>query len=277
MRTVTPLEHSIQVRLSRVAKELRVDPNLVLSRYAAERLLHRLATSRHADRFVLKGAMMLIVWLGAVIRPTRDIDLLGFGDMTDDAIARTFAEIATVNVEPDGIGFDPSSVVVALIREGDAYGGRRVNLRGLLGRARLHVQIDIGIGDAVYPEPEWIDYPSMLNLPRPRLSRMRDFFDIRALAEHEAFEGQLLAGAIRMTFDRRGTPVPAKPSALSPAFARVEGKNAQWKGFLRRYGLPDEDFAALIRRVSSFWQPVVAAVVANESFTKSWPPGGPWS
>ena len=169
MRIVTPLEHSIQSRLALVAKELRVDPNLVLTRYAAERLLHRLASSRHADRFVLKGAMMLVVWLGDIVRPTRDVDLLGFGDMTDAAIAETFAEVAAVGVEPDGVVFDPSSVRVERIREEDAYGGRRVTLRGVLGRARLHVQIDVGIGDAVYPAPEVVEYPSMLDLPRPRL------------------------------------------------------------------------------------------------------------
>ncbi|MBI2212140.1 MAG: nucleotidyl transferase AbiEii/AbiGii toxin family protein [Acidobacteria bacterium] len=299
MTTITPLEHSIQARLARVAKELRVDPNLILSRYAAERLLYRLARSRHAERFVLKGAMLLVVWLGDVARPTRDVDLLGIGDMSDEAIAATFAEIAALEVEPDGVTFDPASIGVARIREEDAYGGRRVTLRGLLGRARLHVQIDIGIGDVVYPEPEAIDYPSLLDLPRPRLnayrpetsiaeklhamvalgaknSRMRDFFDIRTLAEKERFDGVRLATAIRRTFDRRATAVPARPLALTPAFAQIEGKEAQWSGFLRRYRLPAEDFSRVIKQVSSFLGPVVVALAADEPFTRIWPPGGSW-
>jgi hypothetical protein len=299
MSDITPLERSIQARLARVAKELQVDPNLILSRYAAERLLHRLSRSRHANRFVLKGAMMLVVWLGDVVRPTRDVDLLGFGDMTDDAMARQFAEIATVEVEPDGAVFDPSSLTVCRIREEDPYGGRRVVLRGLLGRARLHVQIDIGIGDAVYPEPEWVDYPSLLDVPRPRLrayrpetaiaekfhamvtlreknSRMRVFLDVRTLAEREPFDGECLARAIRSTFNRRGTSIPAEPLALSPEFTKVEGKEAQWRAFLRRYGLPAEDFTGVIGRLSSFLRPVVAAVAADEGFARRWPPGGPW-
>lgn len=299
MNAITPLEHSIQARLVRVARELRVDPNLILSRYAAERLLHRLSCSRHADSFVLKGAMLLVVWLGDLVRPTRDVDLLGFGDMSDEAIALTFAEVAALDVEPDGVVFDASSIAVARIREEDAYGGRRVTLSGLLGRARLHVQIDIGIGDIVYPAPEVIDYPSLLDLPQPRLkayrpetsiaekfhamvvlgeknSRMRDFFDIRTLAGHEPFEGERLARAIRLTFERRATAVPAKPLALTPAFAKIEGKEVQWSGFLRRYGLPPEDFTRVIEQVASFLQPVVAATAANESFTRFWTRGGPW-
>ncbi len=299
MTAITPLEHSIQARLARAAKELRVDPNLVLSRYAAERLLHRLSRSRYAGRFILKGAMLLTAWLGEVVRPTRDVDLLGFGELSDDTIAAMFAEIATVAVESDGVVFDPSSLTVTRIREEDEYGGRRVMLRGLLGRARLSVQIDIGIGDAVYPEPEVIEYPSLLDFPRPRLkayrpetsiaeklhamvtlreknSRLRDFFDIRTLAEREPFEGERLAQAIRLTFGRRGTPLPRRPVALTPAFAKLEGKEAQWLGFLRRYGLPHEDFSAVISQVSSFLQPVVASLAADDPFTRVWLPGGPW-
>ena len=172
-------------------------------------------------------------------------------------------------------------------------------LRGLLGRARLRVQVDIGIGDHVDPEPELIDYPSLLDFPHPRLrayrpetsiaekfhamatlgeknSRMRDFFDVRTLAERQAFDGELLANAIRSTFSRRGTPISAKPLALTPAFAKTEGKRAQWSGFLRRYGLPAEDFGTVTRQVSSFLHPIAAALAADEPFTKTWPPGGPW-
>jgi predicted nucleotidyltransferase component of viral defense system len=297
--TLSPLEHSVQARLASEAKRLRVDPNLILTRYAAERLLFRLSSSAHAERFVLKGAMLLIAWLGDVVRPTRDVDLLGLGDMSDDAVVEAFSEIASTPVQPDGVTFDPATITVARIREEDAYGGRRVTVRGLLGRARLSVQIDIGIGDAVYPEPEWIEYPSLLDLPRPRIkayrpetsiaeklhamvtlgeknSRMRDFFDVSTLAEREAFDGERLGMAIRRTFDRRGTPLPPAPLALRPAFAEIEGKEQQWDGFLRRYGVVGDDFPAVLAKVASFLQPIVAAIASNDSFVGTWPPGGPW-
>lgn len=238
MTAPSALTQSIQARLVRTAHDLGVDPNFILTRYAAERFLHRLSRSGHGDRFVLKGAMLLLAWLGDMVRPTRDIDLLGFGDLSEAAIAGVFAEIATTEVEPDGVVFDASTISIARIREEDAYGGLRVLLRGSLGPARLRVQIDIGIGDVVYPAPRLLEYPSLLDLPRPKLrayrpetavaeklhamvvlgeanSRMRDFFDIRTLAQREPFEGILLARAIRETLSRRQTEILSRPLALT--------------------------------------------------------------
>ena len=95
--------------------------------------------------------------------------LLGFGEAGTGDLAATFAEICAVVVEPDGLVFDTASIRVAAIRPEDAYGGQRVTLVAHLGSARLRVQVDVGIGDAVTPDPEWLDYPSLLDLPRPRL------------------------------------------------------------------------------------------------------------
>lgn len=300
MTAGSPLAQSVQTRLVRAAKDLHVDPNLIFSRYAAERLLHRLAQSHHAERFVLKGAMMLVVWLGDIVRPTRDVDLLGFGDLSDDAVLDIFKEIASTDVEADGVVFDATSVTVARIREEDAYGGRRVTLSGHLGSARLRVQIDIGVGDAVFPDPEWIEYPSLLDLPRPKLkayrpetaiaeklhamvtlgsknSRMRDFFDIRALARAEPFDGEQLARAIRTTFDRRGASVPTEPLALKREFAELDAKRDQWNAFLRKNGLPPEEFGAVVEEVARFLLPALSSIAASVTFDKVWVPRGPWS
>lgn len=297
------LAQSVQTRLVGHAHALGVDPNLVLARYATERLLYRLSRSQHAERFVLKGALMLLVWLGEAIRPTRDADLLGFGALDADALRAIMLEICALQVEPDGLEFDAASVRVAPIRVENDYGGQRVTLVAYLGSARLRVQVDVGIGDAVFPEPEWIDYPSLLGLPRPRIrayrresaiaeklhamvelgsknSRMRDFFDLRALAAAEAFEGPVLGRAIVSTFARRRTPLPQElPLALTPAFAALEGKRAQWNGFVRR--LPGTsappDFEAVIRDVAAFAGPVLLAMARDASFDGAWLPGGPWS
>jgi len=296
------LAHSVHVRLIAHARAIGVEPNLVLTRFSTERFLYRLSRSPYADRFVLKGALLMLFWLGETIRPTRDVDLLGFGDLSDASVARTFKEICTAAVEPDGIEFDPSSVRVVLIRLEDAYGGKRVTLAGRLGPARLCVQADVGIGDAVTPEPEWIEYPSLLEFPRPRLrayqpettiaeklhamvvfgsknSRMRDFFDIQVLARHQAFTGDRLAQAVRATFERRGTPLPVElPIALTPEFAAVPGKPAQWAGFRRKGNLlsASEDLSVVVDEIAAFLVPVIAAVRSGEAFAMSWPPGGPW-
>jgi len=296
------LARSVHVRLIRHAKTLDLDPNLVLVLYATERLLYRLSCSAHADRFVLKGALLLVVWLGETTRPTRDADLLGLGESDSDNLARAFHEIIATPVDPDGLEFDPDAVRVSPIRRGDPYGGQRVALLGRLGRARLRVQVDVGMGDAVVPEPVWLEYPSLLDLPRPRLraycpetaiaekvhamvmlgsnnSRMRDFFDVHALAEHMTFDGERLAGAVASTFARRDSEVPeGVPIALTPAFAEVEGKSAQWQGFLRRSRLSGRagSLEAVIVNVAAFIGPVLDALAQHRSLEATWRPGGPW-
>jgi predicted nucleotidyltransferase component of viral defense system len=296
------LAQSVQTRLVRHAKTFDVDPNLILARYAMERLLYRLSRSRHGERFILKGALLLRVWLGETIRPTRDAYLLGFGDLDRDALEQTFAEICAVEVEADGLVFDAASIRVSAIRPEDAYGGQRVALLARLGPARLRVQVDVGIGDVVFPEPEWLDYPSLLDLPRPRLrayrpetaiaekvhamvvlgsknSRMRDFFDVHALSIHAPFDGERLAGALRATFERRRTAIPTDPPiAFTAAFAEVEGKRAQWAGFLRRNRLATAptDLRSVIGGIDRFVGPVLAAAGRGKSLSGTWPAGGPW-
>ncbi|HOA62689.1 MAG TPA: nucleotidyl transferase AbiEii/AbiGii toxin family protein [Verrucomicrobiota bacterium] len=146
-----------------------MDPNLVFTRYGVERFLYRLSRSPYAEQFVLKGALLLLAWLGETLRPTRDADLLGYGELSDDALKGIFREVCAVEVEPDAVTFLSGTVEVQAIREEDAYGGRRVTLQARLGQARIRVQVDVGIGDAVVPDPQWLEYPSLLDLPRPRL------------------------------------------------------------------------------------------------------------
>lgn len=296
------LAQSVQARLVRHAHMLGVDPNLVLTRFAMERFLYRLSRSPHAERFVLKGALLLLVWLGEMLRPTRDADLLGFGDLSDEALARIFREVCAVEVEPDAMAYLGDSIRIAAIRPEDAYGGKRVTLQSRLGPARLRVQVDVGIGDAVTPEPVWLDYPSLLELPRARLrayqpetaiaekfhamvtlgsknSRMRDFFDIDALAERMSFDGQRLVEALRATFERRGTLAPSGvPLALTPAFAASSEKQAQWAGFLKKNRLSSapQDLGQVVERLARFLGPVIDAARHGSDVDLVWPPGGPW-
>lgn len=264
------LAKSVQARLVRHAKEAGLDPNLVISRYGIERFLYRLSRSGHAEQFVLKGALLLLVWLGETLRPTRDADLLGFGDLSDEALTGIFRDVCRVEVEPDAVTFDADSVAIAPIREEDVYGGRRVTLRGQLGAARLTIQVDVGIGDAVTPEPQVLDYPSLLDLPQPRMrvypretvvaekphamallglrnSRMKDYFDVRALLREGAMDERLLACAIAATFERRRTPVPDDvPAALTAAFSDDAQHQARWKAFLDKNRLKGPGLAEVV-------------------------------
>lgn len=291
----------MQVRLLQYAKAQRLDPNLVLTRFAAERFLYRLSVSDLADRFVLKGAMLMLVWLGETIRPTRDVDLLAFGDLSADAITAAFVRTCSIKVKPDGLSYDASSVHVAAIRVEDAYGGQRVTLQARLGQARLSLQFDVGIGDVVIPPPEWIDYPSLLGFPQPRLrvyrpetaiaekvhamvmlgsrnSRMRDFFDIHALAERGSFDGALLVQALRATFKGRRTPIPSDiPLALTEPFATSSEKRLQWAAFRRKSCLlVAPEFTEVVTALSRFLVPVLDCARQQDGLRANWSPGGPW-
>ncbi len=297
------LAQSVHARLLRLAQSRRIDPNLALSRFAAERFLFRLAASPHAQQFVLKGASLLQVWLGELGRPTRDVDLLGFGDLGPQDLKGVFCELCQLEVEQDGVEFHPSSIQVERIRPTDRYGGQRVSLLGHLGGARLFVQVDVGVGDAVRPQPGWLDYPTLLPFPAPRLlayrpetliaekfhamvehgarnSRMRDFYDVVALATNLSFGAADLLDAIHATFERRRTPWPTTlPLALTPAFAGIAGKEAQWRAFLSRLRAldPPPRLVETVERLAGFLGPVLLSASEARLSQAWWPPGGPWA
>ena len=160
---------SVRARLLNVAKAQGVDFNQVLVRFALERILYRLTQSPHADRFLLKGALLFTLWYDMPHRATRDADLLGFGASDLESVAQVFREIAGLKVD-DGIVFDSASVAVEEIRKETGYGGVRVVIASELAKARSKTQIDVGFGDAVTPGPVDSVYPVLLDdLPAPRL------------------------------------------------------------------------------------------------------------
>ena len=237
------LAASVRARLFNIAKTEGSDFNQVLVRFALERILYRLTRSPHADRFVLKGALLFTLWYDMPHRATRDVDLLGFGASDLASITQVFRDIAAITAD-DGIVFDPNSVIVEEIRKEAGYGGVRVIVAGELANARCRTQIDIGFGDAVTPGPVNAVYPVLLDgLPAPRLraypiytvvaeklhaitllgmtnSRVKDYFDLSVLLERETLDDGLLAQAIKATFVRRGMAVPAKlPVGLTDEFS----------------------------------------------------------
>jgi hypothetical protein len=207
--------------------------------------------------------------------------LLGFGELSDDTLMRIFRNICVVDVEPDAMTYLPYSLDVQAIREEDAYGGRRVTLQAHLGPARPRIQIDIGIGDAVTPEPQWIEYPSLLDLPRPHLraypretviaeklhamvligmrnSRMKDYFDVHALLCEGKLDMDLLAQAIASTFERRRTDVPARlPIGLSDAFPADAEHRTQWQAFLTKNRLRGPHLQEIVSEIRERLAPVL--------------------
>ncbi|MBZ9605819.1 nucleotidyl transferase AbiEii/AbiGii toxin family protein [Phyllobacterium chamaecytisi] len=189
-----------------------------MTRYAIERVLYRLSVSPYRDHFVLKGAMLFSLWAPVPYRATGDLDLLGFGENAPVAIAAVFAEILATKVEDEGVIFRPDTLRAAPAREQDEYAGVRLDFVAELAGARLAMLVDIGYGDAITPGPVDMEYPSLLGQPAPHLkayppetvvaekfqamvaldmlnSRMKDFFDLWAIAGAFAFEGEVLARA----------------------------------------------------------------------------------
>ena len=243
---------SVRQRLLNRSRSERRPFNELLQYFAMERFLYRLSQSAHAHRFVLKGALMLRVWGSPEFRPTMDIDLLGRTRNAEADIVSQMRDILMVNVETDGLAFDPDSIHTERITEGADYDGIRIRFLGVLGAAIIHMQIDIGFGDVVYPEPKELDFPTILNFPAPRLfcysressisekveamvklgmlnSRMKDFYDIWLLSRQFDFEGPKLVQAIRRTFERRSTVLPAEIEAFSQSFimlSRASGRRS---------------------------------------------------
>ena len=79
---------SVRDRLLRISRETGRNHQFTLMLYANERLLYRLAESQYADRFILKGAILLMAWFDEPVRGTRDVDLLGFEPNEPGAWAR---------------------------------------------------------------------------------------------------------------------------------------------------------------------------------------------
>ncbi|NRQ17950.1 hypothetical protein BHMPCIPO_05213 [Ensifer sesbaniae] len=159
---------SVRARLLQLSNASGQSFDLVLTRFALERLLFRLSQSPHADRFVLKGAMLMMSWFEDPHRGTRDLDLLGFGSPEPDLMLETFREILAQKVD-DGVMFDADTLRVDRIREELEYGGLRLRAVASISGARINLRIDIGFGDALEPGAEMLDYPSMLDFPAPRL------------------------------------------------------------------------------------------------------------
>jgi len=272
---------SVRARLLNVAKAQGVDFNQVLVRFALERILYRLTQSQHADRFLLKGALLFTLWYDMPHRATRDADLLGFGASDLASVAETFRDIAAVAVD-DGIAFDPASVTVEEIRKEAGYGGVRVIIAGELVKARCKTQIDVGFGDAVTPAPVDSVYPVLLDdLPAPKLrayptytviaeklhairllgmtnSRLKDYFDLSVLLERETLDTDLLAQAIKATFERRGMSVPdAVPIGLTDEFAHDSSRQLLWLAFLKKNELPPEPLPAIVDRLRSALAPAL--------------------
>lgn len=301
-RNVTNLSASVHQRLLNLARTTGRPFNELLQYYAMERLLFRLGNSPFAERFVLKGALMLRVWQLPLARPTMDIDMLGRTPNTVENLINIIQQCLTLDVPDDGIGFDATSVQGEPITLEKKYQGVRVRVRGKMGTARLSLQLDFGFGDVIVPRPSWIDYPQLLDFGQPHLlgytpesvvaekfqamvelemanTRLKDFYDVWQLSRSVSFDGTAVQQAVMATFRQRSTPLPTEPPlALTAMFCDDLVKQAQWKAFLRKGRLEDSNILLpeVVHEIAAFILPAIFAAAQNLPFTKTWKPGDDW-
>jgi predicted nucleotidyltransferase component of viral defense system len=289
-KPVTNWGASIREKLMNEFRTTGVNFDRILRRYAYERLLKRLELAGDAERFVLKGAMLFVLWDGETFRPTRDLDLLGLGMFSEEGAREIFVR-ATQMQTTDGLEFE-SEVSVAPIREDQKYGGLRVRLRATLGQARIPLQVDIGLGDAVFPAPIRTEIPCLAGQARPKFlvypkeaviaeklhaltdrgllnSRLKDYHDMWVLAKTNDFEGGVLSQAIFSTFRRRATvPLSVDLSGLTPEFAEQNRK--PWSVWLDETRSTRVDLDVVVNDLTNFLVPVLKGLIETGSFEAAW-------
>ena len=282
---------SVRARLFNIAKETRRNFDAVLLQYFQERFLYRLSISSYKKQFVLKGALVFLTEGMSRFRPTKDIDLAG--RFRTQNLTEIINDIVTIPCEY-GVKFKPDQITIEDIAIESEYHGFRIKMPAELGEARKKLQIDIGIGDTVYPEPMVKEFPGLLDLPAPKLliypketiiaekfeaiirfnrltSRMKDFYDIIMLAQSNRFDSKILKKAITKTFNYRNTSLKTRNIIFQTSFKADKLKQNQWQSFLKRNSLDfDKNFSEVVRLLEAFIEPVLSD--AELPIIRTWQP-----
>ena len=293
---------SVRARLQNIAAETSRPFSEVLQYYAMERFLYRFSQSKYARQFILKGALMFTVWQVPERRTTLDIDFSARFSNKVAAIEDVIKDVCKIPVAPDGLVFNAAKVKAKNIKENTDYEGVRVKFHGLLGRSRVAMQIDVAFGDSLYPAPAIINYPVILDLPKPRLkgyplesvvsekfeaavkigslnSRMKDYFDLLLLSRRFDFDGGKLAEALKKTFKRRQTPLPEQaPLFAEEIYDNESDRQTLWKAFLKKEEIkhvPDK-LSVVVHEIERFLIGPLAAIGKGKGFHKKWQAAGHW-
>ena len=267
-----------------------------------ERFLYRFGCSKYADKFVLKGALLFIVWQIPERRTTLDIDFLARYDNQAASIEAAMRDVCEVYVDPDGLVFDSKNVQGRKIKEDADYEGVRVKFLGFLERSRIPMQIDVGFGDIIYPTTKMIDYPVILDFPKPHLkgypaesvisekfeamvklgllnSRMKDFYDIWLMMRQFDFSGSNLAEAVKRTFEHRKTDLPKdRPLFAEEIYDEKSDRQTLWKAFLRKGDIKQalEKLAITAKEIEEFLIKPLDVINKGNGFNAEWKAPGPW-
>ncbi len=261
--------------------------------FAMSRFLYRLSISSLSSRFILKGAMLLHAKNITDARSTLDIDLLGKLDNSPETVKKAMVQIFSSEAQDDGLEFLPETIDISDITKDSAYAGCRVNFRVMLDSIRIPMQVDIGFGDEVVPDPTIIDTPSLLDYPAGKLlgyaletsiaekthamlklefinSRIKDFYDIWILSKQINFDDTRLIAAIIATFRKRQTIILSESVIFTDDFFNDSNKQKQWLAFCRKRDIKNapDTFAEVAKHTCEFLKPLlVKAKLVQQSTT----------
>ncbi len=281
-KNIKNLPASVHARLLNHAKQTGRDLNAVLLQYFQERFLYRISISPYHEKFILKGALLFLIYDVSPLRPTKDMDFLGFFKTENpEIVGSIIREIGQINCD-DGVRFHVEDISIEEITKESEYNGFRIKLDAYLGSIHKVLQIDIGVGDVIIPGPVRKDFPTLLKTPSFSIlaytkesmiaekfeaivrltvltSRMKDFYDIVFLAEKNSFQSSLLLKAIKSTFKNRNTSLEDRKIVFQSRFKDNKEKQAQWSAFLKRHRLQHEDmFKSVVDKIESFIEPLIA-------------------
>lgn len=274
---------SVRARLLQIAEREKKAFQHIMLRYFQERLLFRLSKSSSANNFCLKGGTLFYAWDGLTARPTKDLDLLGQHiSNSPEKIVRVFKEIATYEFDLDGVRFNADSVVSSeIVKEGN-YRGVRITLMAFLDNIREKIQVDIGFGDVIIPDPEFMTFPTLLNQDPPVIlayspesvvaekfhamldlgelnSRVKDFHDVHHLLKSGRLRPELLEDAILSTLKRRDFNWQTEIPLFDPEFAKSPSRQLMWTSFLKKSNIPEplnfeEIWSEIIKRLKPIFE-----------------------
>lgn len=296
-------EASIRSQLQSKAKNTGRIFMEVLQYYTIERFLYRLSISQYSDLFILKGALMFQALQVQDRRTTLDIDFLAYFENEIKNLERIIKDICRINIKKDdGLIFDTDSVIAERIKEGAEYEGIRIKFKGYFGKSRIPMQIDVGFGDIISPKPQTIEYPVILDFPKPKLkgyslesivaekfesmvklgainSRMKDFYDIWIISHQFNFKGEKLIQALKRTFSHRHTEFPKAQNLFTEEFYDDKSdRQIMWKSFIAKNHLlsTPEKIRSIVNGIEVFLIKPVKAILNNKEFNYLWNVPGPW-
>lgn len=266
---------SIRAKLLNVSKQSGIDFQSVITRYFHERLLYRISISEYNDHFVLKGGNLMYAIYGLDSRPTTDIDLEGLKvNNLSGELDSIFKSIVDVVVD-DGVIFDLESIEAAAIQENNNYQGVRIICQVQLDTIKQNIQIDIGFGDVITPNPIQMGFPKLLEeteeakvwtytietviaeklqamLVLAQLnSRMKDYFDVYTLIQSGKIDYVILKEAVKRTFSQRETPLNFDSVIFQEEFITDKNRLKMWNTFLRKIKVEQLDFSIVMKEIEN--------------------------